>query len=64
MHEAGGLNKKILEHSSSAELVFVTMPPIPAEHNTGKISPFKNVTTPTDYDGPDISASEYVSYGP
>ena len=38
MHEAGGLNKKILEHSSTAELVFVTMPPIPAEHNTGKTS--------------------------
>lgn len=36
MHEAGGLNKKILEHSSTAELVFVTMPPIPAEHNTEK----------------------------
>jgi len=36
MHEAGGLNKKILEHSSTAELVFVTMPPIPSEHNAEK----------------------------
>ena len=36
MHEASGLNKKIMEHSSNAELVLVNMPPIPDEHNAEK----------------------------
>ena len=32
MHEASGLNNKLMEHSAGAELVIVNMPPIPIEH--------------------------------
>ena len=38
MHEAGGLNKKIIENSIEADVVLVNMPPIPTEHNTGTIA--------------------------
>jgi len=34
IHQAGGLNKIITEHSSDASLVFLNMPPFPLEHNT------------------------------
>jgi hypothetical protein len=38
MHEAGGLNKKILDYSAQADLVLVNLPPIPTEHNSEKES--------------------------